>query len=588
MFLKNEDSRIKMILLSLLIMLIANVFILRLNPVPGYVGSIYTHISPVFWILSGVIFSVGAFYLISAKSTLNASIPGLAVVILLNNTVILFAPYICGVYLMNGGDLPTHGGMVLDIFSNGRVDFKSNFYPTTHILAYATSAVANADYMATIRNFAPYFTLLIPVYMFILARFITASTNISRLAFVLGSGFYFCSLYQPNSITTPNGLSLLFLPFLAWMILLSKKSNRTVFVALATTMTAYVFFHPITSFILIGSLLLLHLMTRRIYREHRSSGLLYFSCAFGSYVVFLTTVWARVVRNFENFLNGYRISPGTRVDIAENVSRLGIDLGSLVALLVKMFGHQLILLVVSAAFALPMLARMKALRNVNFVRSYGLLIVISIFATGTILLMIQLATPTLLNISFFRFLMYALLFAPLLSAAPLARRMMTRYGRMLVSVLACILFISSMLVLYPSPYANEANSQVTYADLAGSEWMLNHADQLGISGFFGMDLTVRLISGLLPYSNFLAERDRFFDSKSVSPDHFGYDSNSTLWATFGESRYLVITDQDIVSYQDVYASIGRISSEDITKIDHDSTAQLVYDSGEYRTFLVMS
>ena len=138
---------------------------------------------------------------------------------------------------MNGSDLPTHGSMVLDIIDKHGIDFNLNFYPTTHILTYAVSATAGTDHMLTLRNLAPCFSLILPLYFFVLARFAGNAATTGRYAFVLASGFYLSSLFQPNSITTPNGLSALFLPFVAWLVLSHLKNKLAFFAALIVAMT---------------------------------------------------------------------------------------------------------------------------------------------------------------------------------------------------------------------------------------------------------------------------------------------------------------------------------------------------------------
>jgi len=505
----------------------------------------------------------------------------LMVLLLVNNAIILLAPYISGVFLMNGGDLPTHGGMVLDIFEEGSIDFESNFYPIAHILAFAVCAGVGTDYITSFRDLGPFFSLLLPVFIALLARVCGGNTRVTTIAFVLACGFYFSSLFQLNSITTPNGLSLLLLPFLIYVTVRSDAS-RTFRIALMVIMVVYVFFHPITSVLLMLWFGVYFLVKRMTKVNRRLPGPMFFSCAFVSYLIFLTAVWKPRISNAGQFFRGYRPPPGYAVDIGEGISKLGLDTVDTVLLFLRMFGHQSVLLLLSAVFILALM------RRANAESSRMLAMLISLFAAGALVLAVQLLVPTLINISFFRPLSYVMLATPIFTAFLFGAMSQRIRNLVFVVAVSILLFGASVLVVFPSPYIMQANSQVTYEDLEGARWILEKRNEsIGMSGYFGNGITIRLVSALIPYSEFYRERYQIWvDDKNLMIDHLGYMEYSTVAEYLGEQRYIVITSYDLITYEGVYSNIGRLVWEDLAQADLDTTLSKIYSSSGYDIFLV--
>ncbi len=577
----SKNNWIKVIISILFLLISLNIFLLKLNPLPGYVYSFYQHVPILFWIFSIIIFAVSSILLIEFRSLQSKYVYTLFFLILLNNAVILFSPYICGAYVMSGGDLLSHGGMVLDIFQNGKIDFNVNFYPLTHILAFSISALSTIGYMDSVKILSPIFSLLIPLYFYILAKEITENLLVQKLTFLISSTFYLSSLFQPNSITTPMALSLLMIPLLFFLFIKSTYTTKKTLSFVACLMlffTAYVFFHPLTSFLLVSSIVLLYIIEKSMKIQFIHRGSLFFLCAVSAYVFYLTIIWVKPVQNIYKFLLGYSIPLGYTVDIQKELGKLGLIGIELTSFFIKTFGHQFLLLLLSfLSIILILFGRERKNSKVWF------LSLLSFFLASGILSFVQLVMPSAINISFFRFLVYLLVFTPILSSLYLS----TKSKRIIIPVLL-FLFINSLLVLYPSPYIHRANSQVTRMDLSGSQWILDHKKiDVGLSGYFGYGITIRMISGLIPYSQFIDEKYIvWYDEKSDMPDHLGYEENSYILDTLQEERYLIINKFDIVVYEKVWKNSGRISLEDIDKVNNDYTALFVYDNEEYLVFYI--
>jgi len=582
----NENNWIKLIISILFLLLSLNIILLNSNPLPGYVYSFYEHVPVFFWISSVIIFFTATLILIGFRQLQMKYVYTLFFLILLNNAIILFSPYICGAYLMNGGDLPTHGGMILDIFFTGKIDFDINFYPLAHILAFGISSLSNIDYMNVVKTLAPFFSLLLPIYSYILVKEITDRQFAQTLTFLISSTFYFSSLFQPNSITTPMGLSLLMLPLLFYLFIKSSKKGLSFVLCFLLCISAYIFFHPLTSFILVFSFVLLHVLSKTFKTKLSYNGLLYYICAFLAYLFYLTRIWINPMRNIYQFFLGYRPLPGYAVDIQGYLGKLGLKGFDLLLFFIKTFGHQVLLLLLSSLSVISLLFGITNKRK--YFKEIWFLTIFSFSIVSGAFLLVQIVMPTLMNISFFRYLEYLLVFTPILSALFLSNFSYTLCKRIFIIFILLFLFINSLLVVYPSPYIHELNTQVTYVDLSGSEWILDYMDKdTGLSGYFGAGITIRIISGLVPYSEFYKKRYTiWYDQKTIIPDHLGYEKNNTIWDTIQEKRYLIINKYDIVAYTQVYKNLNRVSLEDVDRAKNDHTASFVYNNGEYLIFYI--
>lgn len=578
----SENSWIKLILSALFLLLSLNTLLLKLNPLPGYVYSFYEHVPIIFWVFSTIIFLGASILLIEFRFIQRKYVYILFFLILLNNTVIIFSPYICGAYIMSGGDLPTHGGMVLDIFHTGKIDFDVNFYPLTHILAFSISSLSNIDYMDSVKILSPIFSILLPLYFYILAKEITDNQFIQILTFLISSTFYFSSLFQDNSITTPRALSFLMLPILFFLFIKStspSKKTLSYTVCLLLSFSSYVFFHPLTSIVLVSSFVLLYVLGKSLKMQFSHRGNLFFSCAVSAYFIYLTKIWVGPAQNIYHFLLGYKILGGYWRDIPVQLGKLGLTGFELASFFIKTFGHQALLLILSFFSVIFILFRRKREKsNAWFLAIFSLLL-----ASG-MLFLISIFMPSSINTAFWRFLPFLMVFSPILSSLFLS----TLRKRSLVILILSFLFINSLLVVYPSPYSHQVNAQVTRMNLSISRWILGHKNSdVGLSGYLGYSRTIRMISGLIPYSQFLDEQYTLRQyKKSRIPDHLGYEENSDIWDTLQEERYLIISKYDIVAYTQVYRNIGRISLEDIEKVNNDYTALLVYDNREYVVFYI--
>lgn len=583
----NKYYSVKIIISSLFFLITFNLFLLNSSLINGYVTSFYHSVPLLFWISSFFIFALSSFLLLYYNLS-TTSVILLVFAILFNNLILLFSPYLCGIYLMDNGDLPTHCGMTLDILETTRINFKINPYPLTHILSSFLSLICNFSYVDSTKYIAPIFSLLSPLFLSALANKITSNKKMKILVFLLGSTFYFSFIVQPNTITTPSGVSKFMIPLLLY-VFLCRDTDVAFSVCFMLLIAAYIIFHPLSNTIMLFSLLIFAFLIKILNLSTKANSLVYFFTAFITYLVFLTQIWKRPVKNIADFLCGERyFTDSYAVDISGNLDKLQLGGVDLLHFFIKAFGHQALLLsmtVFSIFFALfdPKL-------RVKYLKENWFLFILSYSLIAGILLISQVALPTFLNISFGRFLSYLLVFTPLISSFFLCKVSQKEYNKKYVFLILIFIFINSVLVIYPSPYIHKLNTQITQSEYSGVNWIFNHKNaDTGLSGYFGAKATTRLISGLSPFNEYYAARyTKWEDKNQWIPDNFGYDeTNDTIYKSLQEDRYLILTELDVVAYTKVYNGvIERISHDSIKKLNQDTTSSLIYNNQGYNIYAV--
>ena len=578
-----NSNQVKTALIFSWILIIINTLALYYHPLPGYVFSFYEFLPEYFWINSIMVFLITSVVLIHSRSIYSLYSCVCLVLIIVNSMIILLSPYVCGAFLMSGGDLPSHVGMVVDIINTGHINFNIVHYPLSHVLASFIMQVTSLNQYISVIILAPIFSLVLPFYLYSLAKTVVSNYYICICSFLIGSTFYLSSLFQSNSITTPNALSFLWIPLLFYLLIRCRKSgtDKSYGILLILCLAASILFHPLTNVVL--SILFVTLLILDFVLKDRSKTKYYiglFISLFFAYLLYLVNIWVRPLKRIANLLI-YDINPtitSSAVDIGANLDKLGVSGLDTLILLFKIFGHQIILLIASTVCLLIIVVQiirrsfdLKANQN-TWVLPVALLYGISGF-----FLLIQIIRPSTLDISFFRFLSYLMIFTPVLTSLLLLYFIKQSPPIMLTTIL--ILFIGSLLVVYPSPYISQANPQVDLSDICGTNWYLDHkAAEIGSSGYFGNGRLIRLVSSIIPPEEYMRDRYSVWGGDQV-PDHFGYNNFTTIGDTIRDERYIVVSKFDLTVYNQVYASINRLTKEDVNQLYADPYVNLIYQNG---------
>lgn len=562
-----------------------NGFTLTLYPLERYEPSFYTHLPPTYWIISIAIFMGCSFLLLHILDMKAIYKSLLFLLITLNNFLILFSPFICGVFLMSGGDSPTYAGMAQDIIQYQDIDFHTIFYPFIPILIGFLSIISKITYLDSVIVLAPLFSLLFPICMYILSKNILDDPMIHVLSFLLGSTLFLSGIFPVNSTTTVFGLSLLTLPILLISIIIKERNEGISYaIMVITVLFSYVMYHPLTGFIIFFSIIIL--FVTRLYLKQKINYDLYaiFPTAFAGYIFLITVVWKRpmgFVRDFLDSFMDYSEKGGYRVDIGQNLEHLGFDFYDTISLAIKMFGHQALLLLFIFMFVFFILT---GYTKKFTAKDYWIQLIYSWVFVAVILLILQIVKP-LFIISFYRFLYCAILFAPLISAVVIVDLIKVSHKIIAILLILCFLFTCGIFTAYASPYISQANPQVTFSDSAGAMWIIeNEKVDSCVMGYFGSSITKRITSGFLPYRDYLKLKNY-----GAIGDHLDYsDSLATDRLDLNTNTLVVITDYDLIVYTGVYHNIGRLNMDDLKIFNSDPFVSCVYKNGGYTLYEISS
>jgi len=578
----NVTLRLKISLIVGYSFLAFNGFTLTLYPLERYTPSFYTHLPPYYWILSIAIF-MGCAYLLLRYLDMKALYKSLLVLLItLNNFLLLFSPFICGVFLMSGGDSPTYAGMAQDIVQYQDVNFQTIFYPSIPIFIGLLSTVSKITYLGSVIILAPLFSLLFPICMYILSKIILDNPMANILSFLFGSTLFLSGVFPVNSTTTVFGLSLLTLPILLISIIMKEQNEGIPYTIMVLIFIfSYVMYHPLTGFLIFFSIIILFFM-RLNFKQKINYGLYaIFPTAFAGYIFLITTVWKRpmgFIRDFLESFMDYSEKEGYRVDVGQNLEHLGFDLYDTISLAIKMFGHQALLLLFISIFAFFILVRYTKKFTA---KDYWIQLIYCWVFVSVGLLTLQIVKP-LFVISFYRFLYCAILFAPLVSAIVITDLIKVSHKMVGVLLILCFLFTCGVFTMYPSPYISQANPQVTFSDSAGALWIIENKNaDSPVIGYFGSGITKRISSGLLPYRDYLELKKNY----GAIGDHLDYSSRLAADNLDLNTNILVVlTDYDLIVYSGVYHNIGRLNINDVEKFNSDPIVSCIYNNGGYTLY----
>jgi hypothetical protein len=157
-----------------------------------------------------------------------------------------------------------------------------------------------------------------------------------------------------------------------------------------------------------------------------------------------------------------------------------------------------------------------------------------------------------------------------------------RARRMRVVAIASILFSVSLIAMfgvYHSPFILQPSWQIVLTDAQGADWFLDHCDSESPFAALGVPPAYAL-------------------GQVGMPEHFYYQEQSYLGASFEENLYLLLTARFRIASLHPILSEATISDprlarpgftrEDFDRLEHDPSVDKLYTNGEFDAFLIRS
>jgi len=575
----------------------SGMILISAHPISGYVVSVYSSISPIIK-LNIVLFSMLSLAFIYHYAKLNTFQKSAFLIIMaLNSSIILLFPYIRGIIITNAGDTLEHVGRTLDIIVTGKINFNVNFYPALHIVSATLSLITNISPVKVIGFFGPMFSLVLyPIFILAFSKLVNSNKFAVSLSVVLALTFplnYFNSLY--NSFTVPNGISYMILPLYFYVLfyVISKRTLKTIYIYLPLISTISIF-HPLVNTLILSSLfvavvlLYIKLEPSRYDWNILLSSLVVHALIYISYIVYLTTVWKSPINSLKRFLLGIRIVERT-ADIVNKISKLGLTYFEIFRLTFKTSGHLLILFTFTllAILYIVISSQKDYTRHNNSIYTWYS-VILGFYLVNIILFGIQLLSPSVFNVAYYRFFLAMMALSPSLAILYISNKFKKSF-KITTSVVIIISFLISSMIAYPSPYSLRIGSQLTKSDATEAMFIFSHRpSHIRVYGYLTRGTVGRFFSLLQPFREYKASQWSTWKSDNFQlPNHFGYSSNNTFLSNqIMVGSFIVISVRDFFAYTTVWRAVGRLDWSDMNKINLDPTVNLIYNTGENLAYWV--
>jgi hypothetical protein len=563
-----------------------------LSPSQGYELSIYSATPFVAWLLIIICVICGIIILIwsviqSTYHRLSSWILGL-ILLLFTRLTILYLPYNRGYFSWTGDNI-SHAGLVIDILRSGFFSGE-NFYPITHIILSQIQIISDINTYLVIN----YSTAIISVF-FVLSFYLLGNIIFSdRRYTLLTLASVGCVIFnQYDVFLTPNGWSILFFPFIFFVVLktMKKKDTLAYSVLAIILLTMLPFFHPLSTLMMIAILTMFLLIFIFINNFHALRKVLDGYIRVNTdlnplpFILILLAVWIPWVISFSFFnanIEGIfdALVSGDSVNVIAGMSgklgKMGFGILDTLLLILMQMGSELFFL---ALFLLGTFIVMTKCRQKPDFENFFVLMIITLMFGSLYTLYIFNLLPGVENIGAERLLAYLVLFLPLFAGVVYTQLLIKnpRVYSGICIILILIPVVLSILSLYSSPIISYASPQISVMDMEGAQWAIDMNQDKVAFVMIAKDPS-RFADGLMG-TVAANQRVDLKDIKNV-PDHFTYADNRWLGQAYSGDRFLLMTKMDKILYSTIYKRIGRFGDADFSRLRSDMSVDWLYSNGE--------
>lgn len=579
------------------------------RPARGYEISMYAATPTAAWILlvvgSALYFSILLFFRVRRLPVMYWTIAwtGLLLVV----TVVVSLPLIRGYFQYGGTDQVHHIRMVQSLVATGQLS-THNFYPATHTFVAVLSFVLGVDPTVLAKVVPVLFTLLFAGFGYVFAS--ELFDDHSRVAFV--SVLYLLLPFNSLQVQLyPESVSVIFSIVVLYLALVHMREGAThpgYRVLLSLTALFLAFTHPANAAVLAATTMVTggcwYVATRltRVGASRRvrafvggwwTAGLILgitlfiWLSKFRAFRVNVSAIVGRTVQVLASALPTWLVGDGWTVpgatssnvqSVSGPLSRLSIV--EVVQYIWRMYGDS-IFVGGFAAIAVLLIAYSYWSRcdpewtERSRLATLCLVFILAICADAAFYLVVGRQTiGRLLNLPLFAVV------APLLAGSVLLRLVQRfpheRIGNALIVGVLFLLFWSSVLSVYHSPWIYSMGWHLTHGDASGAEWFQEHRVE-GVSAE-AISLGGNLVSP---------------EQSGLFPPHFGYDEVARAGDAVVGCPYLVIDNRLRAALAHPMVMEARLNMDrweftesDFDELSIDSSVNKVYTNSELDVFKV--
>lgn len=588
----GRKAYLRVLLLSGIVSLSYAALVVATTPrAAGYEISIYTAYPTAFWISIVLTIFVGQLLVLEDAASSCASRywkRGYALIVTASG-LLLFLPTLRYQYVMGRADTLTFAGDIDYITVNHALQ-PDNYYPLMHLLTASLSFLTGIDPIKIMQAISPLFSLafLLGVYSLLRYLFPEKRELIVILPFVSLLFVGFDHLH-----VTPYNMSFLLIPVVILYCLKSQERNaiRSA-VAMLVLVVATVFYHPLTGLLVVVFFAIAQVLSNlprsiQLVADRKpvpsvSISLIVLVVLFAWYSSFDTIVLStasvvtgRGPSQFEHVATvADRVSPSLVDLLQSGIATYGMEavVGSVTLVILGYLGYE----------------RYRGRVTVDTYVAWLAGIFVVSFAFGAVAFFLDVIFEPL------RFTRYGLVAGGILIGfgyLSMRRTLRNRRAKQLLTfsmyTFLLLLVFLSVFLLFPSPFTDSENLQVTDREIEGMEWAIDHENETMLAQDDGV-LQHRHIDyqsmGTEPTWE-IRERD------TAPPDHFGYDNNSTAGQNYETDTYLRVTKLAQIENPSLYPNYPdnwRHTPAEYRRLENDSTVDHIYTNGEFDNYVVRS
>jgi hypothetical protein len=592
-------------LISLALLAIA-IFAAYINPAEGYELDTYASTPLIVWVSVYFGFVVGGGIIVSQvlakekeSEKIKTWILGL-VLLLLSRIVLLYVPYLRG-YVSWRGDNIAYLGMIEDILNTGHFT-STNVYPITHILISGISQITGISAQLVANLSTALISVLFVLFIYLLAGVLTNNKRIQILAVAIVGVIILAGGY--NIILSPNGWSIFFMPLLFYLYF--KRFDRGYRFLLILLLLVYPFFHPLSALIVIVALFVLELARWLFGRfmgksqDNLPEPSAKFLITYAILELIIFNIWILAHEQLHTNLTTFwqQVTAGTGsgklTELGQSLDKLNIQGIDFYILLIKLYAADFLLIMISIAGIFWLLKSTRS-SKIDATAVFSLLCVWVFcgFVYGGYLLGMP-GTSAFAGGQWDRRLLgYVEVLLPLFAAIGCSSlfiykiQKIAHYRGIIIRIIIILMLfcsLQSIASIYPSPFINDASSQITLMDMTGTKWFLEKKD-INVGSTYIMSHLDNFAAGIIGYEESI-ERTDLHAYGNLLPDNFGYPLSPTLGTYFSMDKYAVITKLDRIIYSTVWKSVGRFSDTDFERLESDTAVSKLYANNEMDIFYV--
>jgi hypothetical protein len=586
------NIKLKLVCIFCFILSLSSILMAYFYPAHGYELSLYESTPSIVWIC--LIFSIFGGISIIVHAVYRDQIYldnfwrlGL-LILLFDRIILLYIPYIRGYYSWRGDNI-FHFGIIKDILINGSIP-PDLIYPITHIL------LSELVYITGISTefLGNHSTALISIFYAMSIYLLATSSLITKREQILASTSIACVLFNGYDVfLMPNGWSILYFPIVLFFYIKSLNKEHTVEYSILFTIVLilYPFFHPLSSFLLIFTLVIIGVSGYLIHvvknRNYLISNMNFFPITTILLEVVIFSTW---VFSFQKFNLNLRImynsitqgsSPNVIASMNTTLNKLSLSMLEIIDLSIKAKGTEFIFLMLFLSSIIILLRFPDARKNNRF-----LVILLSITSCFALLYISYLFNIIhgLEAIGAERLEAYFVIFTPIFAGFALSfiiSRKITIH-KFNISPIICIIVILiasilSICNLYPSPYVKQPGFSITQMDMDGTEWYLNFKNT-ATNNVYIMSSIYGFAAGA--FGSTESQKILGSDQQTILPNHFNYTVSNNLGSSYTQNKYCMITMFDRTVYDTVWKVVGRFNKNDFNELEKDFSVDKLYSNGE--------